>query len=238
MKRLTISVEDDQYAEIEHEADERGVSKSQVVRERLRTGEDAVKTGEDVVNSVVKSGEGAVNSGEDIVKLRDRLDDLEERVDELEGERPPTAQNAERSAQSDFSPETMDTLHQSEENAGSEGGPTPESTHVDDDLEGAWEEWIEEEGPNTLHGKEMMRDLLDRLRREQIVATGELREAWFEEWGDAYKESKKPKKSLWDSMKRHVEGAPGVEHPGTGQWRYAGDDELREELAEYVASES
>ncbi len=25
MKRLTISVEDDQYAEIEHEADERGV---------------------------------------------------------------------------------------------------------------------------------------------------------------------------------------------------------------------
>lgn len=85
MKRLTISLEDEQYDELVNEADRRGVSKSKVAREifarwlgssqdshnEFTSGEGVVKTG----------GEEPVKSGEDIVN---RLDDLEARVGELE----------------------------------------------------------------------------------------------------------------------------------------------------------
>jgi hypothetical protein len=79
----------------------------------------------------------------------------------------------------------------------------------------------------------MVMDLFDKLREDGIVTTSELREGWYDEWPDAYGDAK----SLWDSMKRHVKGAPGVEHPGTGQWRYAGDTALREALAGFSSSE-
>jgi hypothetical protein len=231
MKRLTVSIEADQYDDVEDEAESRGVSKSQVVRERLQSGEDAVNTGEKPVNTGEDVMNHPVKSGEDVVKLRERVADLEERVGELEDETPAMPQNVSDSAVSHSSGDATKTPDRPEETAGSGGGSAPLTSYPGaEELEAAWGEWIEDEGPNTLHGKEMMWDLFDRLRSEQIVTTAELREAWYEEWPDAYGDAK----SLWDSMKRHIKEAPGVEHPGTGQWRYAGDDVVADTLDEYL----
>lgn len=227
MEPITIRFEQDELERLEKAAEDAGFSnRSEYIRHVLRN------------RSEHKTNTTSNTSEYDVEAITHRLDDLEQRVDELEAENTAKPQNDESDAQSDSSPETMDTPHPDEEMAGSAGGPTPESTHVDDELEAAWDEWIEAEGPTTVHGKEMMRDLLQQLREKQIVTTAELREPWFEEWGDAYSDSKDPKKSLWDSITRHLKEAPGVEDPGTGHWRYAGDDELREELEEHVTEDT
>lgn len=224
MEPITLRAPEKLLEELADEAEELGFSsRSEYIRHILRN-----RSG--IEQNTIGIGPNTRSSD-----ATDRLDELEDRIAELEAEYTLPPQNAENDAQSDSTPETMNPLTADEEMAGSAGGSAPVAGDgVDEELTAAWDEWIEAEGPNTLHGKEMMRDLLERLRREQIVATAELREAWYDEWPDAYGDAK----SLWDSMKRHVEGAPGVEHPGTGQWRYAGDAELREELTEYLPGES
>ncbi|OTE99109.1 CopG family transcriptional regulator [Halorubrum sp. SD683] len=225
MERLTISIEDNQYAEIDAEAEERGVSKSQVVRERLRSGEDTVNSGEDAVNE-------PVNSGEDIVNLRDRVDELEQRVDELGGETPPTAQSDESDALSGSTGETMETPHRPDETAGSRPEPTPDSPSVGDDaLEGAYQQWLEANGPRKPSVQEIVLDAFRFLRESGDAETSELRDHLHSSHPDAYGSPK----SLWDSVgSRYVADAPGIEDGGYAHWEYAGDEAVAEELSEYL----
>lgn len=225
MKRLTVSIEDDQYADIEEESKSRGVSKSQVVRERLSSGEGTVNNGEGVVNEGVKAGE-------DVVKLRERIDDVEERVAELEDESRPTAQKASDSAVSNSSPKTMETIDRPDETAGSAPEPTPDSPSVEDDtLEAALRAWLDEHGPKKPAVREIVVDAFRFLREAGDAETSELREHLHTQHPDAYDSPK----SLWDSAgSRYVADAPGIEDGGYARWEYAGDEAVSEELSEYL----
>jgi len=219
MKRLTISVEGDQYAEIEEKADERGVSKSQVVRERLRYGEDAVKNGEGIVN------------------LREDLDELEQRVGELEAQNTPTAQNGSDSLSVDSSPERMHTPHQP---APVDGfgwvalGEYRERVAVDDELREDMEtalENIEVPGRKSRVGytrREAVKFAWDLLRE-----AGEAQSSWLANstFGEFFEEpdlkystsSRYPGYGMWDGCVRDVlKQLPGVVDPGErGQyWRF------------------
>ena len=68
----------------------------------------------------------------------------------------------------------------------------------------------------------------DRLREVETAETAELRECTYERHEDAYASAE----SLWQSIQRYLTDVPGVEKAEYGEWRYAGDETVRETLSE------
>jgi hypothetical protein len=80
--------------------------------------------------------------------------------------------------------------------------------------------------PKTAHGRDAVIDVFQYLREHGTASTGEIQDAVYpdytEPWGSA--------RSMWESIKRGFEDTPGIEKAGYGEYRYTGDEHVREEL--------
>jgi len=206
MEPITLRLPSELLEDLSQEADEQGYSsRSEYIRQIVRNRND---TGPNT-------------------DIRERVDELEQRVEQLE-ESPPTSQSDERDALSDSTGETMETPHRTDETAGSASEPIPDSPTVDDDeFEGAYQQWLEANGPRKPGVQEIVLDAFRFLREAGSAETSELREHLHSQHPDAYGSPK----SLWDSVgSRYVADAPGIEDGGYARWEYAGDEAVREEL--------
>lgn len=81
--------------------------------------------------------------------------------------------------------------------------------------------------PKTAHGRDVILDVLERLRERGPMKTGELRDEIYPDYTDHWDGSR----AMWNAVGRYLEDIPGTEKPGYGEWGYAGDDVLREAIA-------
>ena len=109
---------------------------------------------------------------------------------------------------------------------------TPTSAVVagdsDEDLAAAVREYLEENDlpPRTDHGRSAVVDVFRILRERGTVKTAALQAAvhpaYADEWATEH--------TMWNAIDRYLEDVPGVEKSGYGEWGYAGDDAVREDL--------
>jgi len=211
MERLTVSITEDQYQRLEAEADDRGVSKSAVLREWLTT---LHNTGEE--------------SGEEFTSVVNRLDDLEAEIGKLRGEigpsrRPEPTESPAGKAAAAPAPSGEDFTTEGDP-SGEDFTSTEES--VDEDLAGAVRDYLEAEDlpPKTSHGRGAVVDVFRTLRAEGELATSELQDTIFEDYQDNWSTAR----TMWNAVDRHLEAVPGIEKAGYGSWRYEGDEAVRE----------
>lgn len=235
MARISAWVDDEQKEWVESESERLGLGQAELIRALV----DAAREHgtESVLNKTTESEVNqSLNKTESVL---DRLDELEAKIEELgavsgsagrEGTSPPpTAQNGSESPQIDSSPETMNTLDRSEEMAGSgDVGPGDTTDEGRDELIEAFRRHLESRPPKKRHAKDATARALELLRENGTMATGELKDALYEDFGDRYG----GKKAMWESFARYLDDLPGFADGGYGQWAYAGDDELREALAD------
>jgi hypothetical protein len=210
MERLTVSITEDQYQRLEAEADNRGVSKSAVLREWLTT--------------LHNSGE---ESGEDFTRVVNRLDDLEAEIGKLRGEIGPSRQpepTEPPAGKAAVAPAPSGEDFTIEGDPSGEDFTTTEES-VDEDLAGAVRDYLEVEDlpPKTSHGRGAVVDVFRTLRAEGELATSELQDTVFEDYQDDWSTAR----TMWNAVDRHLEAVPGIEKAGYGSWRYEGDEAVR-----------
>ncbi len=80
--------------------------------------------------------------------------------------------------------------------------------------------------PKTAHGQAALVEAVALLRDHGTMKTADLRDALAEEYGDHYATPK----AMWESVQRYLEDTPGAAKGEYGEWTYAGDDAVREQL--------
>jgi len=98
-----------------------------------------------------------------------------------------------------------------------------------DDLAAALREYLEATGqnPQTSHGRGVVVDVFRLLREHGTLSTGDLQEAVYPEYRDQWGSER----TMWNAVDRYLEDIPGIAKGGYGEWTYAGDDAVREALA-------
>lgn len=235
MARVSAWVGDDQKEWIESESQRLGLGQAELIRELI----DAAREHgtESVLNNQTDSDlNKELNNTESVFT---RLDELEEKIEELgavsESHRsegtssPPTAQNGSDSAQIESSPKTMDSPHPSGQTAGAVGvDPGETSDGERHELIEAFRAYLETRPPKKPHAKDATVRALELLRKNGTMATGELKDALYDEYGERYGS----KKAMYESIARYLGDLPGFADGGYGEWAYAGDGELQEALAD------
>ena len=77
--------------------------------------------------------------------------------------------------------------------------------------------------PKTEHGRDVVIDVFRYLREHGTAKTGEIKEALAPDHADRYSSEK----AMWESVRRYLEDAPGIEKAGYGEYGYAGDESVR-----------
>lgn len=234
MARISAWVGDDQKEWVEDESQRLEIGQAELIRQLI----DAAREHgtESVLNNNTESTlNKELNNTESVFN---RLDELEAKIDKLasasesSGEKgsspPPTPQNGSDPPEMDSSPETMDSPDRSDQTTGSVGVDTGETTDEGQhELIEAFRGYLETRSPKKLHAKDATARALELLRKNGTMATGELKDALYEEYGQHYG----GKKAMWESFARYLDELPGFADGGYGAWKYAGDDELRAALA-------
>jgi hypothetical protein len=70
-------------------------------------------------------------------------------------------------------------------------------------------------------------DVFRLLREHGTLSTGDLQEAVYPEYRDQWGSER----TMWNAVDRYLEDIPGIAKGGYGEWTYAGDDAVREALA-------
>jgi hypothetical protein len=79
----------------------------------------------------------------------------------------------------------------------------------------------------TEHGRDAVVDIVRLLREHETLKTSAVKEALYPDYDDQYA----PERSMWESLRRHLNDTPGVDtDAGYGQYGYEGDDDVREAL--------
>jgi len=97
-----------------------------------------------------------------------------------------------------------------------------------DELVDAVQEYLEVNNlpPKTDHGRGVVIDVLRYLRAHETANTGEIREALAPDHADHYSDEK----TMWESVRQHLEDIPGIEKARDGEYRYTGDEAVRDQL--------
>jgi len=80
--------------------------------------------------------------------------------------------------------------------------------------------------PKTEHGRDAVIDVFRYLREHGTAKTGEIKEALAPAHADRYT----GEKAMWESVRRYLEDVPGIEKSGYGEYGYAGDEAVRDQL--------
>lgn len=205
-ERLTVLLDDDNADWVTSEATERERSKAYIINEALRTARGEASTYE-VSTASVNGGEAFTTS-----ELRNRLDALENAVF------------------NDSAGEARDSP------ARTDATPTPHAPETDvsgadtwdmDDLRANLGEWLAANGPQTEHGRRGVLRCVDELAERGPLTSEELTDMLLEEIGDHYSR----RKSLWESVKRHLQACPAVRETEEYQtWAFVGVEETRDQL--------
>lgn len=132
------------------------------------------------------------------------------------------------------SSDTPETAHEPREQPEEQppGSPRISRPGVGDsqDLADAVREYLEANDlpPKTAHGRNLVIDVFRLLRREGAMKTGDIQDTvhpdYAEHWSDG--------RTMWNAVDRYLEDVPGIEKAGYGEWGYAGDSTVREQLGD------
>lgn len=110
---------------------------------------------------------------------------------------------------------------------GPETGVSDADTWDMDDLRANLGEWLTANGPQTEHGRRGVLRCVDELEARGPLTSEELTDMLVEEIGDHYSR----RKSLWESLKRHLQACPAVrETENYQEWTFVGVEETRDRL--------
>jgi len=103
----------------------------------------------------------------------------------------------------------------------------PEPDPDAEDLEGELKEWLADRPPRTSHGKAAAADVITTLLEAapESVHTSELKDVVYADDGRGAWNSRR---GAWESIARYLEEWPGVEKPGSGEWRIDESEAKRE----------
>jgi len=159
VKRYTVSVDDETAAWIDTQADERGVSKAQVIR--------------DAVGAARGSG-GPLT----LDTVQDRLEALEERLSHLEQQQ--------ATVEGDLVVQVTDESNLEVQQAETGESVSNGESDTAEDIMTALQDAMAELPPTTTHGTEAVITTVQLLRERGAMTTGELQEALYEQHGDQY----------------------------------------------------
>jgi hypothetical protein len=99
--------------------------------------------------------------------------------------------------------------------------------HVDD-LDERVAEYVEAEDipPKTDHGRGAALDVFRELRAAGSLKTSKLQERVYANYEDNWSDGR----TMWNAIDRHLEKIPGVQKGGYGEWEYAGDDAVLDQI--------
>ena len=118
--------------------------------------------------------------------------------------------------------------HSSEHGAGSGGGG--ERARPDEDFLEELRAYLDTEGrnPKTPHGRSAVVDVVEHLREVGTAKTGELKAAVYPDYEDDWGSER----GMWESISRYFDDVPGIKKTGYGEYGYAGDEAVREAIAD------
>jgi predicted transcriptional regulator len=194
MKVTTVRLPDDLAEAVAEAADDTERSQSEYIRHVLRTHFDS------------KPDTPAVEDDDDrLAELEARVEALEERFDRPEPD-------AERGGQRGVSesPERSATTSDTVETRNVSSGTVED----DDAVRAAVREAIGDGAPRKSHAREALVDAVALLADRGALATGDLKDELYPRYEAEYS----TKRTMWNSLDRHLDGVPGVHKPEYGTW--------------------
>ena len=194
MQVVTVRLDEDLVEDLDAEAGERGYrNRTEYVRNLLRNRERIQENTDTDAGEYERLQENTEANTREYERIRDRVDALEARVDALEGGGRRDRDGGRR------------------EEAG-EG-----SQDVGNDTGAVRERVLDELGdgpPRKSFAREAIADAVALLVAEGPLATGDLKNALYPEYEEHYS----TKRTMWNSLDRHLETVEGVSKPGYGEW--------------------
>jgi predicted transcriptional regulator len=190
MKVTTVRLPDDLAESVAEAANASERSQSEYIRHVLRNHIDSKPN---------------TSGGEAVVR---RLADLEARVEALEADRIEEADTSQNATDCDLGA-TVE----------GEAGRRDRDDHADDvaddeAVRAAVREAIGDGAPRKSHAREALVDTVALLADRGALATGDLKDELHPRFDEKYS----TKKTMWNSLTRHLEELPGVYKPEYGTW--------------------
>jgi hypothetical protein len=201
-------LDDDAKVWLEKKAEDTGVSQGEIVRhliEGVRVSDTL--TVSDLIHSDTGLNKSDSQNDTDMNKvesLQERVKEHERRLSELE-----TRYNRSRGS------EAFETT--SETGGGTEGGRADVDGKGEQNLDDARrrvQEQISDGPPRKSYAREAIVEAVVLLVEQGPMATGELKDALWPEYEEHYS----TKRTMWNSLDRHLEEIDGVSKPGYGEW--------------------
>lgn len=152
--------------------------------------------------------------GSESADLTNRMDQIETRVAALE-----------RAIQSSVSGEVATAP--TDDSSTDEAEPSPDDEANSSDLRYTLEVYLDRDvPPESVAAQNAILTVWERLPELETAETAELRAYSYAHHGDGYASER----SLWQSINQYLTDVPGIKKPRRGEYEYAGDPAVREQL--------